>query len=200
MFGDELPGCPNKYSNRIGGHYMNDRDKLIKEKIEEKEKITSMQYRGVKHFVYETLIHEKGYHPDEIQADPQFRIALSDCESVVTADFLITIKACGFMIIHCVSSGIESWERYVIACARAITDYQIPFAVATDGEMAKLFDIFNNSSRQLAIDDLPNRREAADLMKNFTKKPYSQESLERERRIIYAFEGIKCQPAKGHDS
>jgi len=176
---------------------MDDRDKLIREKIEEKEKIIGMQYRGVKHFVYEILTREKGYHPDEILVDPQFRIALSDCEAVVTADFLITIEGSGFMIIHCVSSGIEPWERYVIACARAITDYQIPFAVTTDGEIAKLFDIYSNSDRQLAIDDLPNRKEAVDVMKNFCKKPYPQKSLERERRIIYAFEGIKCRPGKG---
>jgi hypothetical protein len=175
---------------------MEDREKLIKEKIAEKESIEQMQLLGVKHIVYEILTKEKGFHPEDIQIDPQFVLILSTCEASVGIDFVINVEGTSFMVIRCVSSGIESWERYVIAFARAIKDYQIPFAVITDGEKAKVFDIFNGSFTQESARELFTRQEADSLMKNFQRIPCPGKRLEKEKRIIYAFEGIKCPSDK----
>lgn len=175
---------------------MEDREKLIKEKIAEKESIEQMQLRGVKQIVYEILTKEKGFYPEDIQIDPQFRLILSTCEATVGIDFLINLDKTSFMVIRCVSSGIESWERYVIAFARAIKDYQIPFAVITDGEKAKVFDILNGSFTQESARELFTRQEADSLMKNFQRIPCPEKRLEKEKRIIYAFEGIKCPSDK----
>jgi hypothetical protein len=175
---------------------MEDREKLIKEKIAEKESIEQMQLRGVKQIVYEILTKEKGFYPEDIQIDPQFRLILSTCEATVGIDFLINLDKTSFMVIRCVSSGIESWERYVIAFARAIKDYQIPFAVITDGEKAKVFDILNGSFTQESARELFTRQEADSLMKNFQRIPCPGKRLEKEKRIIYAFEGIKCPSDK----
>jgi len=175
---------------------MDDREKLIKEMIAEKESIEQMQLRGVKQIVYEILTKEKGFYPEDIQIDPQFRLILSTCEATVGIDFLINLDKTSFMVIRCVSSGIESWERYVIAFARAIKDYQIPFAVITDGEKAKVFDILNGSFTQESARELFTRQEADSLMKNFQRIPCPGKRLEKEKRIIYAFEGIKCPSDK----
>jgi hypothetical protein len=175
---------------------MEDREKLIKEKIAEKESIEQMQLLGVKQIVYEILTKEKGFYPEDIQIDPQFRLILSTCEATVGIDFLINLDKTSFMVIRCVSSGIESWERYVIAFARAIKDYQIPFAAITDGENVKVFDIFNGSFTQESIQELFTRQEADSLMKNFQRIPCPGKRLEKEKRIIYAFEGIKCPSDK----
>lgn len=175
---------------------MEDREKLVRDKIAEKEKIEGMLYRGVKYYIYDLLTRDKGFHPGEILADPRFSLTLSTGDAIVSIDFLVSIEGNNFMIIHCVSSGIEPWERYILACARAIADYQIPYAVVTDGNTAKLFDIYNNSSSLLSVDDLFTRHEAVALLKNFHRVPCPEKSIEKERRIIYAFEGIKCQPVQ----
>lgn len=175
---------------------MEDREKLIQEKIAEKESFEMMQLMGVKHIVYEILTKEKGFYPEEIQIDPQFRLVLSTCEAKVGIDFVINLEKTSFMVIRCVSSGIESWERYVLAFARAIKDYQIPYAAITDGETANVFDIVNDSLTQESVHKLFTRQEAISLMKNFQKIPCPEKRREKEKRIIYAFEGIKCQPYK----
>ena len=173
---------------------MEDREKLIREKIAEREIIEKMQYRGVKHFVHEILTRNKGFHPEEIQVDPRFSLSLPACETEVSIDFMISLNGINFMVIQCVSSGIEPWERYIVAFAQAVVDYQIPYAAITDGEQAKVFDIINNSSRQSVVEDLFAREAAVDMMKDFQKIPYPEKNREKARRIIYAFEGIKCQP------
>jgi hypothetical protein len=96
------------------------------------------------------------------------------------------------MVIRCVSSGIESWERYVIAFSRAIKDYQIPYAAITDGEKVKVFDIVNDSLIKESIPEFFTRQEADRLMKNFQRIPCPENRIEKEKRIIYTFEGIKC--------
>jgi len=175
---------------------MEDREKLIKEKIAEKESIEQMQLLGVKQIVYEILTKEKGFYPEDIQIDPQFALILSTCEVTASIDFMINIEGTSFMVIRCVSSGIESWERYVIAFARAIKDYQIPYAAVTDGEKVKVFDIVKDSFTQESVQELLTRQEAMSLIKNFQKIPCPEKRLEKEKRIIYAFERIKCPSEK----
>lgn len=175
---------------------MEDREKLILEKIAEKQSIEMMQLRGVKSIVYEILINEKGFRPEEIQIDPQFMLKLSTCEATVGIDFMISLESISFMVIRCVSSGIESWERYAVAFARAIQDYQIPYAVITDGEQAKILDIINDSFVYKSVQQLFTRQEAINLINNFQKISCTEKSREKEKRIIYAFEGIKCLPGK----
>lgn len=119
---------------------MEDKEKLIKEKLQEQEFAEMMQLQGVRQMVWEILINKKKFEPNDIKIDPQFKITLNNCEAVVSIDFLITIDSVCFMVIRCSASAIESWERYMIAFAKSVMDYQIPYAVVTDGEHVKIRD------------------------------------------------------------
>jgi hypothetical protein len=173
-----------------------ERDKKIREKIEQESFIEMMQLQGVRRSIWEFLTQQKGFDPKEVEIDPQFNIVLSNCEASVSIDFIVTISSLSFMVIRCVQSAIESWERYAIAFARAVKDYQIPYAVVTDGENARIYNMLTDSLVNDTINGLPNRQEAEEYMKAFKKVPCPQKRLEKEKRIIYAFEGIKCPTAK----
>jgi hypothetical protein len=175
---------------------LEDREKLIRERIEEEEHLEMIHLGGVKQKVWEILTKEKMFDPGEIEIDPEFRLRLSDCEATVSIDFIVDIPSASFMVVKCASSAIESWERYVISFARVIKDYQIPYAVVTDGDNARIIDVLTGSLVSKSIKNLLNRQEALDKMKDFKKIPCLVNSLEREKRIIYAFEGIKCPTVK----
>lgn len=175
---------------------MEDREKLIQERIKAEEQVEIMQLKGVKQKVWEILTKEKKFNPGEIEIDPEFRLRLSDCEATVSIDFIVDIPSASFMVVKCASSAIESWERYVISFARVIKDYQIPYAVVTDGDNARIIDVLTGSLVSESIKNLLNRQEALDKMKDFKKIPCFVNRLEREKRIIYAFEGIKCPTVK----
>lgn len=175
---------------------MDDRKKLIRERIEEEEQLEMMHLGGVKQKVWEILTKEKMFDPGEIEIDPEFRLRLSDCEATVSIDFIVDIPSASFMVVKCASSAIESWERYVISFARVIKDYQIPYAVVTDGDNARIIDVLTGSLVSESIKNLLNRQEALDKMKDFKKIPCLVNRLERGKRIIYAFEGIKCPTVK----
>jgi len=173
-----------------------ERDKKIRAKIEDEEFIEMMQLQGVRRSIWEFLIQQKGYDPKEVEIDPQFNIVLSNCKASVSMDFIVTVSSISFMVIRCVQSAIESWERYTMAFARAVKDYQIPYAVVTDGENARIYNMFTGSLVSDTINGLPTYQEAVEQIKVFTKVPCPPKRLEKEKRIIYAFEGIKCPTAK----
>jgi len=173
-----------------------ERDKKIREKIEDEEFIEMMQLRGIRRSVWEFLTQQKGFDPKEVEIDPQFNIVLSNCEAFVGIDFIINVSSVSFMAIRCVQSAIESWERCVIAFSRAVKDYQIPYAVVTDGENARIYTMRTGSLISDSINGLPTHQEAVEQMKDFQKIACPPTKLEKEKRIIYAFEGIKCPTAK----
>jgi hypothetical protein len=175
---------------------LEDREKLIKEMIIEEEYVEKMQLKGIKTKVWEILTMEKKFHPGEIEIDPEFNLTLSDCEITVSVDFIINFPSESFMVIKCSPTAIESWERYVISFAKVIKDYQIPYAVVTDGDNARIIDILTGSIVSESLSSLFNREEALDKMRDFKKIPCPAKRLEKEKRIIYAFEGIKCPAPK----
>jgi hypothetical protein len=100
------------------------------------------------------------------------------------------------MVMQCNSSSVEAWERYVTSFARVIKDYQIPYAVATDGENARIIDVYAGKLIGKSLSELFNQQEALEKIKDFKKIPCPANRLEREKRIVYAFEGIKCPTVK----
>jgi 2-hydroxy-3-keto-5-methylthiopentenyl-1-phosphate phosphatase len=173
-----------------------ERDKKIREKIEQEEFIEMMQLQGVRRSIWEFLTQQKGFDLKEVEIDPQFKIVLSNCEASVSIDFIVNISSLSFMVIRCVQSAIESWERCVIAFSRAVKEYQIPYAVVTDGENARIYTMLTGSLVSDSINSLPTHQEAVEQMKDFKKIACPSTKLEKEKRIIYAFEGIKCPTAR----
>lgn len=170
---------------------MEEREKLIQEKVKEEDFQDIMQLRGVKQIVWGKL-KEKGFNEDEIAIEPRFEIVLSDCEATVSIDFTINLPQATFAVIRCANAGLEFWERYIIAFARAVKEYQIPFAMVTNGYEAKIIDAISGSSVGESMEDLFAREKALNFIKDFKKIQCPEKRLEREKRIIYAFEYVKC--------
>ena len=175
---------------------MEEKEKLIREKIEEEDFFEMMQLRGVRQIVWDKLTKEKGFDQGDIEIEPQFVLALSDCKETVSIDFVINLPSASFAVIRCANSGLEFWERYVTAFARAVKDYQIPFAMVTNGYEAKIINAISGSLEGESMEVFYNRQEAIKIMNDFKKIPCTDKRLEKGKRIIYAFEGIKCPTTK----
>jgi len=156
-----------------------------------------MQLSGIKQQIWEFLVKEKHFRPEEIETDPQFKLTLGDSETKVSIDFVVNLPSASVMVIQCSSSSLEAWERYVTSFARVVKDYQIPYAVVTDGERARVIDVRTGQTVGESLNQLFNRQEALNKMKNFKRLPCPANRLEKDKRIVYAFEGIKCPTAKG---
>lgn len=172
--------------------FIDERKKIIQERIKQEEEIELVQLSGIRHKVWEFLIKEKHFKLAEIEITPEFKINLKDKEINVHTDFLINLNSLSFMAIQCATGALESWERYITSFASVIKDYMIPFAMVTDGESARIIDVIKGKVIVKSLNELFNHEEALDIMKDFKKIPCPVNRLEKGKRIVYAFEGIKC--------
>jgi len=176
---------------------MDDRKKLIEEIIKADEQIETAQVSGIKQKVWEFLIKEKQFKLEEIETDPEFRVTLGHSEITVSIDFVLNLPSVSFiMVIQCKTASIESWERYFTSFARVVKDYQIPYAMVTDGENARIIDVLAGKLIGESLNELFNRQETLNKIKDSKKIPCPVNRLEKEKRILYAFEGIKCPTVK----
>lgn len=175
---------------------MKDREEIVQQKIREKEFVEAIQLEGARLNFWKILTEDKGYSPEDIEVDPEFDLGLPNCESKVSIDFILTISQVSFMAVKCSPSSMESWERYSLAFARSVKEYQIPYAAVTDGENARIFDTLTATCIAESLDSLFRRVEAENIVKNLAKTPCPEKRLEKEKRIVYAFEGIKCPTEK----
>jgi len=171
---------------------MDDREELIRGKIRNEDFAEMAHLEGTRENMRDFLIREKGFIPAEIEINPVFRIELAKCNAEVSIDLAINLSGMYFMVIKCIAGAVESWERYVISFARAVKEYQIPYAAIADGKNIRIFDAISGSFLSESATRLFDRSEALDIIRDFKKIDRSEKSLEKERRIIYAFESIKC--------
>jgi len=171
---------------------MDEREELIHEKIGNEDFVEMIQLKGIREEIRQILIEEKGFKPEEIEINPKFRIELANCYADVSIDLAIHLSSTYFMIIKCVTTAMESWERYVIFFARAAKEYQIPYATLTNGKSIRIFDTISGSLISESLSGLFHRKQSMDMIKNFKKINRPEKNLEKEKMIIYAFENIKC--------
>jgi hypothetical protein len=169
---------------------MGRREDLVKEKIDDQDFMEIFQLRGVREIVYQRLTREKGYSPSDILIDQEIHLTLGNQEIMVSTDFIIMLDDIYFSIIKCIGSGVEAWVRYTTAFARTAQNYQIPLAMVTDGEQAALIDTLSGNRAGDSFDAFPERLKAEDILKDFKKVSFPKEKLEKEIRIVYAFEGL----------
>ncbi|MEW6117002.1 MAG: type I restriction enzyme HsdR N-terminal domain-containing protein [Nitrospirota bacterium] len=170
------------------------RKALLGEKIEMEEQAAGLQLTQVQRRVYDFLLSRKRYAAGDMELNKEFKLDLPDISFCVTADFVLKIGDRSCIVIKCVMSSMESWERHSIAFCRVVEPYQIPYAVVTDSEHARVLDAIDGKIIAEGMDAIPDKDEAVRLFKDATFTPYPAERAEREKRILFAFEAIKCAP------
>jgi len=168
-------------------------ESLIKKEIEKGEIDLLVIKKGIEEF----LINNKGYSKDEIETDTEFDVVIGNeiCKS--KADIIISIGDKKLILIKCSVGALVSRERQAIACARVINSYQIPFAVVTDGNHAEVLDTLTGEVINEGLEKIPSRDELKKMMERIEFKELPPNRAEKEKRILLAFDAIKCSISYG---
>lgn len=178
-----------------------ERRELIAQRIAESEELTGMALSFIQKAVIQFLAGSKGYSLDECMANKQYSFTLADGTAFqAAADIIITLEGRSVIMIKCVSSSLESWERYCVAFCRVAEPSLIPLAVITDSESVRIIDTLNGSLVGEEPAMIPSRDEARLLSGDARVVSLPPEVMERERRILFAFDAIRCPAAKEEPS
>ena len=147
--------------------------------------------------VEKLLVAEKGYLKEDIEVDVDITITVgggpynSQVDLVVSADGGKT----RFMVIKCAAGSLGSHEREIVAAARLLDEYQIPYAVVSDGKTATVLDTVTGKKIGDGLDATPSKQEAITKLKSYTPLAFPDERREREKLIFrtYDIENVNVQ-------
>jgi len=166
---------------------------LIKKESDTAETELSAIRQDIKKF----FIEKKGYSENEIEKDREFEVLIGNERCKSKTDIVISIDGKKLMLIKCSVGALVSRERQAVACARVLDSYQIPFAVVTDGADAITLDTLTGKVISEGMESIPSKNELLALTDRIEFKGLSPERSEKEKRILLAFDAIKCTVGYG---
>ena len=167
-----------------------ERKALIEEIIKTEETLFAQTIGYIQRLMIEKLI-DKGYNLDDIEINKSYEVLVSENEKFITAvDIMVVLEGKTVFAIKCVPTSIDSWQRFLLAFCRVVESYQIPFGFITDSQEGRLMNILTGKVEETM--EIPNKEELLKLFPSLKFIPYSEEKASKERRILYAFDAIKC--------
>jgi hypothetical protein len=136
------------------------------------------------------LVEEKGYLKENIQVDVDIAITVagepyrSQVDLVVSADG----GKKRFMVVKCAAGSLGSREREIVAAARLLDEYQIPWAVVSDGKTAIVLDTLSGKKIGDGLAAIPSKQEATAKQKSYTPPAFPAERREREKLIFRTYD------------
>jgi hypothetical protein len=134
------------------------------------------------------LVEKKGYSKDDIETRRPLPLTLDGDEGVVTIDFVILLEDRAFAVVVFGPGSIVTRERSTLSIARLTEDYIVPFAVVTNGEDAAVLDTKSGTVIAKGLQSIPTKSEALKMVKTLSFETIPKEQLEKEKRILFAFE------------
>jgi len=140
---------------------------------------------------------KKGYGLEDVRKGLAFEVTLGQESFWSSADFLVSVNGRMGMIIKCAAGSLDSRERQAVAAARVIASPPLPIAVVADPVTAEVLDVASGRVIGEGFGAIPTREQLEVILNESTTQPLDVKRLEKERRILLAFDAIKCCVPQG---
>lgn len=147
---------------------------------------------NIRQKLVKTLVEEKGYQKADISLDREIRFEIEGRQVCSLVDISIGLDNGTLMVFKCASGSVVSRERQIIAAARLLEDYIIPFAVVTNGVDIELLDTISEKVIGDSMQLVPTRQELFENSRDLTLKSTKDKKLINEQRILYTYDEISC--------
>ena len=136
------------------------------------------------------LVIEKGYAKEDIEVDAKIEFDVGKERYASQVDLVVSVDAGStrIMAIKCAAGSLGSCEREILAAARLLDlDYQIPFAVVSDGKSAVVLDSTSGKKIGEGLAFIPEKNVARNTLRTMTLTACPTERIERERLIFRTY-------------
>jgi hypothetical protein len=168
---------------------------ILEQEFEDGESLAAEARKMVSYL----LVEKKGYLPEDIEKRVVFQVKLGQETAYSTVDFLISIAGKKAMVIKCSAGSLSSRERQALAAARLIGSPPVPVAVVADPVNAEVLDVATGEVVGEGFGAIPVKDRIIEMLSEYSSKPLSPERLEKEKRILLAFDAIRCCVPQGAD-
>lgn len=166
---------------------------ILEEEIRDGEEMAV----AVRHMAERMLQNEKGYAQADVRKNISFDVMLGSETVKSFVDFLVLANDRAAMVIKCAAGSLSSRERHIVAAARVLDSLPVPVAVVMDPMSAVVLDTMTGKVIGEGFDAIPSKQELNALLAGKEPKPLAPEKLEREKRVLLAFDAIRCSVPQG---
>lgn len=143
------------------------------------------------------LLEKKGYAREEVRKQVVFDVILGQETAHSSVDFLVTIAGEKAMVVKCASGSLSSRERQAVAAARLLDSPPVPIAVVADPTTAEVLDVMTGKVIGEGFGAIPVKDQILTVISEKKLIPLSPERIEKEKRILLAFDAIRCSVPQG---
>lgn len=147
---------------------------------------------NIRQKLVKTLVEEKGYQNGDISLDREISFELEGRSACSLVDLALGFGGKTLMVFKCAAGAVVSRERQIIATARLLEDYIIPYAVVTNGVDIELLDTFTEKVIGDGLASVPTRLELSEKSKDLILKPTNKKKLIYEQSVLYTYDSISC--------
>ena len=166
---------------------------ILEQEIEHGEEMSEV----VKHIAERMLFGEKGYEEDDIRKNVIFDVTIGQEVAQSSVDFLVSLDNKKAMVVKCAAGSLSSRERHVVAAARVLDSIPVPVAMVMDPMSAVLLDAATGKVIGEGFECVPTKEQLITMVAGRDVKALAPEKLEREKRILLAFDAIRCCMPQG---
>lgn len=138
--------------------------------------------------VEQFLVNDKGFASGDIHVNFPITVAIGDEVYRSRVDLVIEIDNRMVMAVKCAAGSLGSRQREILAAARLLTEYQLPFSIVSDGETAIVLDTLTGKETGSGLSAVPNRNAAERLAAETQFVPLPEERREREAIIFRSYD------------
>jgi Type I restriction enzyme R protein N terminus (HSDR_N) len=160
------------------------------------EELTDTDDERTRQELSRMMVEKLGYAKDDLEPRCFIETLFSTQFVRSTIELAVSLKELGkkFLIIRYGPGSLVSRERSAIAAARVLEkDYQIPYAVVTNGRDAELLDTATGKVLATGLEAIPSRKRAQEMIAELEfRAPAEGKKREGELRILNAFDVQSC--------
>ena len=154
------------------------------------EKVPDIGAEANRQAVERYLVEEKGYDRADIEVDAAMELEIKGAPYRTAVDLVVSAAGRRVMAVKCAPGSLGSREREIVAAARLLTDYQLPFSVVSDGATATVLDTVTGKKLGEGMSAIPSKEAAAAHMADAPLAAYPEERQEREKIIFRSYDSM----------
>jgi hypothetical protein len=148
---------------------------------------------GNRQLFEKVLVEEKGYALEDITVDRPIALLVNGEPYNSVIDIVVSLENKAVMAARCIAGSLASYEREVVAAARLVFEYRIPFSISTDGESALIRDTSTGKPYGEGLDKIPSKQEMMEMMDTLDFTPIAEEKKEREKLIFRSYDMVRYE-------
>lgn len=135
------------------------------------------------------LVEQKGFLPKDIAVNLPLRFTAAGQPYETTLDLVVFVEIRPFMVIKCAAGSLDSRQKEVVAAARIVCPENIvPYAAASDGQTALVWEAVSGKQIGEGADALPDARSAARLLQETRLVRLPEKRREKEYLIFRSYD------------